>query len=180
MPSCRRVRTTNSVPPEITDLAATFTPPMSLTLTYTVSKAGSLWLAPRKAGQPVPTAQEVLAAVATRSTAGANFTATVPVDTAAVTATQTLCVADGDTLVVYVVARDTEGQWSGRQDNTSPLKRLALCVCCRQSLGIVMADIQETNTPPLFPSQCRTYTPIVRVQTELLARLLFACNAVCP
>lgn len=102
---------------------------MSLTLTYTVSKAGSLWLAPRKAGQPALTAQEVLAAVATRSTAAANFTAAVPVDTAAVTATQTLCVADGDTLVVYAVARDTEGQWPGRQDNRSPLKRLALSVC---------------------------------------------------
>jgi hypothetical protein len=103
---------------------------MSLTLTYTVSKAGSLWLAPRKAGQPAPTAQEVLAAVATRSTAAANFTATVPVDTAAVTETQMLCVADGDTLVVYAVARDTEGQWPGRQDNTSPLKRLVMRACC--------------------------------------------------
>lgn len=96
---------------------------MSLTLTYTVSKAGSLWLAPRKAGLPEPTAQEVLTAVATRSTASANFTATVTVPTAAVSTSQTLCVADGDKLVVYAVARDTEGQFPGRQDNTSPLKR---------------------------------------------------------
>lgn len=120
---CRRVRTTDSVPPVITDLTATFTPPMSLTLTYTVSKAGSLWLAPRKTGQPEPTAQDVLTTVATRSLGAANFTATVPVLNAAVEVTQTLCVADGDELVVYAVARDTEGQWPGRQDNTSPLKR---------------------------------------------------------
>lgn len=123
MLQCRRVRTTDSIPPIITDLTATFTPPMSLTLTYTVSKAGSLWLAPRKAGLPEPTAQEVLTAVATRSTASANFTAAVTVPTAAVSTSQTLCVADGDKLVVYAVARDTEGQFPGRQDNTSPLKR---------------------------------------------------------
>jgi hypothetical protein len=107
---------------------------MSLVLAYTVSKAGSLWLAPRKAGQPQPTAEEVLTAVAARSTAAANFTAAVPVSTAAVTITQTLCVADGDQLVVYAVARDTEGQWPGRQDNTSPLKR---CV-----EGLVLAQAQ--------------------------------------
>jgi hypothetical protein len=121
---CRRVRTTDSVPPVITDLIATFTPPMSLTLTYTVSKAGSLLLAPRRTSQPAPaTAQDVLTAVATRSTADANFTATVTVAAADVAASQVLCVADGDELVVYAVARDTEGQWPGRQDNTSPLKR---------------------------------------------------------
>lgn len=121
---CRRVRTTDSVPPVITDLTATFMPPMSLTLTYTVSKAGSLLLAPGRAGQPAPTAaQDVLTAVATRSTADANFTATVTVAAAAVTSSQVLCVADGDQMVVYAVARDTEGQWPGRQDNTSPLKR---------------------------------------------------------
>lgn len=120
---CRRVHTTDSVPPVITALTATFTPPMSLTLTYTISKAGSLWLAPRKTGLPEPTAQEVLTAVATHSTASANFTATVAVASAAVSASQTLCVADGDKLVVYAVARDTEGHFPGRQDNTSPLKR---------------------------------------------------------
>lgn len=107
----------------ITDLTATFTPPMSLTLTYTVSKAGSLLLAPRKAGQPVPTAADVLAEVASQSRTEANFTAAVPVATTATTVTQVLCVADGDQLVVHAVAKDTEGQWSGRQDNTSPLTR---------------------------------------------------------
>jgi hypothetical protein len=118
----RHVRTTDSVLPEISALAATFTPPMSLALSFTVSKAGALWLAPRRASQPAPTAQEVLDEVAARSVAQANFTAVVAVPAAAVPDSHTLCVADGDQLVVYAVARDNEGQFPGRQDNTSPMK----------------------------------------------------------
>lgn len=132
----RRVRTTDSVPPQVTALTATFTPPMSLRLSFSASKAGSLLLAPRRASQLPPTAQEVLDAVAARSTsaAAANFTATVPV-TASMPTSHTLCVADGDQLVVYAVARDTEGQWPGRQDNVSPLQRCAAraCSCPRQA-----------------------------------------------
>lgn len=96
---------------------------MSLTLTYKVSKAGSLLLAPRKAAQPAPTAQEVLTAVVTKSKGDANFTATLTIPAAAMAGNQTLCVADGGQLVVHAVAIDTEGQWPGRQNNISPLKR---------------------------------------------------------
>lgn len=125
MPS-RRVRTTDSVPPGITDLVAVFTPPMSLTLTYTVSKPGSLLLAPRKVGQPAPQAEEVVSAVTARSTTQANFTTVLTVEAAGTAVSQVLCVAEGDSLVVHAVARDTEGQWLGRQDNLSPVKRCVL------------------------------------------------------
>lgn len=198
---CRRVRTTDSISPVISELTATFTPPMSLTLTYTVSKAGSLWLAPRRAGLPEPTAQEVLAAVATRSTASANFTAAVTVATAATSTTQTLCVADGDKLVVYAVARDTEGLFPGRQDNTSPLKRyvleavpssvtvsgVKLCVaaCCKLLLGPLCfkhmshlrlvwpkTDIHsESKLPQVLTASIRTRIVMSMIMTNRPGRL---------
>lgn len=120
---CRAVRTTDNSPPVITALAATFTPPMTLVISANVSKPGRLLLAPRKAGQPAPSTQQVLAAVASRDPALANFTAVLPVAAAGAAVFGSLCVADGEALLVYAVANDTEGRHEGREDNSSPLAR---------------------------------------------------------
>eukprot|EP00775_Hariotina_reticulata_P010661 gene10661-10820_t len=117
-----RVRTSDSTPPVISLLTATFTPPMTLTITANISKPGVLLYAPRKIGQQPPTTKEVLAAVATRDLTLANFTRTQQAPSAGVAVSVTACVADGDQMVVYAVANDTEGQWPGRGDNTSPVK----------------------------------------------------------
>jgi hypothetical protein len=96
---------------------------MTLTITANISKPGVLLYAPRKAGQPPPTVKEVLAAVASRDLTLANFTGTLQAPSAGVAVSASACVADGDQMVVYAVANDTEGIWPGRDDNTSPVRR---------------------------------------------------------
>lgn len=120
---CRGVRTTDSSPPTIYNLAATFTPPMTFTITANSSKPGRLLYAPRKVGVAPPTAEEVLSAWESKDPALANFTGQLELPSAAAAVTGTVCVADGDQLVVYAVAQDREGLWPGRQNNTSPVSR---------------------------------------------------------
>lgn len=96
---------------------------MTFTITANVSKAGWIIYAPRAATSPASTAAGVLSAFSSHDPALANFTSSLGVPTAGVPVTGTECVADGDQFVVYAVAQDNEGQYSGRQNNTSPLAR---------------------------------------------------------
>lgn len=121
--ACRRVRTTDSVPPVIHSLTATFTPPMTFTITANTSEPGRLLYAPRKVGSPAPTVQEVLSAWESKDPLLANFTGVMDVPAALTAVVGSTCVADGDQLVVYAVAQDREGLWPGRSNNTSPVSR---------------------------------------------------------
>jgi hypothetical protein len=120
----RGVRTTDSSPPVIASLSATWTPPMTLVLRANVSKGGAVRFLARREGQPPPaSAQELLSAVAANNLAAANFTGSVPVPTAGAVTTAQLCVADGDVMVLYAVAQDREGETPGRWPNNSTLSR---------------------------------------------------------
>lgn len=126
-PRRSRVRTTDSTPPSITAFTATWTPPMSLVLSATVTKPGVLRYLARRTAEPAPAeSQAVLAAVAANDLAAANFTGSLAVPAGGVPAGGRACVADGGTFVVYAVAQDGEGDNPGRWPNNSTLSRCGL------------------------------------------------------
>ncbi|KAI8463288.1 MAG: hypothetical protein J3K34DRAFT_496093 [Monoraphidium minutum] len=134
------VRTTDSRPPAILELIATWTPPMSLTLAVNASKPGTLRFVARRAGAPPPaSAQEVLDDVAANSLAANNFTSSAAIPLGYTLATATLCVADGADMIVYGVAQDREGDFTGRSPNTSPLMSAPVTL---------VAPVEDTSCSP--------------------------------
>lgn len=131
----RRLRTPDSAPPSIRELAASFTPPMSLRLRVRTSKPGHLVYAARRAAEPPPSAAELLAAwedgqaSANAANPAANFTGELALPTAEQDVAARICVVDGDAFVLHAVAQDGEGAWPGRTNNTSPVFRHE-DVCC--------------------------------------------------
>eukprot|EP00878_Enallax_costatus_P036168 GHUV01040514.1.p1 GENE.GHUV01040514.1~~GHUV01040514.1.p1 ORF type:complete len:141 (+),score=34.67 GHUV01040514.1:223-645(+) len=127
---------------------------MTFTLAANVSKSGWVIYAPRNATDPAPTAADVLLAFSSHNPALANFTASLGVPTAGVVTTGTQCVADGDQLVVYAVAQDNEGQYAGRQNNTSPLVRCAKVVSGNGDPACIIQSCL-TIVSSLAPPVCR-------------------------
>ena len=118
------VRTTDSTPPSILSLAATWTQPMALRIVANVSKPGALRYLARRAGQSPPaSAQALLNAVATNDLSAANFTGSLRVPRAGGRAAAMLCIADGDQMVIFAVAQDREGDNPGRWPNNGTMVR---------------------------------------------------------
>ncbi|GBF99606.1 hypothetical protein Rsub_12070 [Raphidocelis subcapitata] len=124
-----RLRTTDSTPPAITALTATWTPPMGLALSAALTKPGTLRYLARPAADPAPTdPQALLAAVAANDLVAANFTGSLAVPTAGAAASGAACIADGGAFVIYAVAQDREGDNPGRWPNNSTLSSVSVTV----------------------------------------------------
>ena len=97
---------------------------MTMHLTANISKPGALCYLARRVGEAPPaSAQALLQAVASNSRAAANFTGSLEVPAADTLADASLCIADGDDMVVYAVAQDEEGTYAGRWPNNSTMIR---------------------------------------------------------
>ena len=120
----RGVRTTDSTPPVITQLEASWSAPMSLTINAIVSKPGALRFALRHASQPRPASgNALLDVVAANNLAVVNFTGTMVLPQMNNPVASGWCIADGGGMVVDAVAQDHEGAIEGRWPNNSTFVR---------------------------------------------------------
>ena len=120
----RGVRTTDSTLPVITQLEASWSAPMSLTINAIVSKPGALRFALRHASQPRPAnVNALLGVVAANNLAVVNFTGTMLLPQMSTPVASDWCIADGGGMVVDAVAQDQEGAIEGRWPNNSTFVR---------------------------------------------------------